>query len=308
MSKPLVSIVTTSYNQGRFLEETIRSVLEQDYEPIEYIVVDDGSTDDSVEIIRRYADRLAWWTAQENAGQARALNVGFEHARGDLLGFLSSDDLLLPGATSRLVAEFQRDPELALAYGGAVNIDAESKPFRTVRSGDWDIGYMARTARLLVPQPASLWSRRGWELVGPFNERAWSWFDAELYFRLSTVGGVARIDAPLAAFRLHPESKQMSRHEQMAEESVRFADEFWGGDLPPELRRYSRAGRAGQYRRAALAYQAAGQIAPARRLFLRSLLLSPRGIRTKQLRRLGVTLLPSAVMRRRRARAAGSRG
>src|SRR5207237_1194192 len=95
--RPLVSIVTPSYNQARFLGETIRSVLDQDYPAVEYIVVDDGSSDDSVEIIRRYEDRLAWWTAQPNAGQVAAINRGFEHATGKLMGFLNSDDTLLPG-------------------------------------------------------------------------------------------------------------------------------------------------------------------------------------------------------------------
>jgi len=302
VTRPLVSIVTTSYQQDRYLEETMRSVLEQDYPRVEYIVVDDGSTDGSVEIIRRYADRLAWWTAQENAGQPRALNLGFEHATGDVLGFLSSDDALLPGAISRLVAEFERDPELGLVYGGAVNIDEHSQVFRTAWSADWDVALMARTARMVVPQPAALWSRRGWELVGPFSER-WSWFDAELFLKLGAVGKVARIEEPVAAFRLHPESKQMSRHEQMAEDSVRFAEEFWGGDdLPAGLRPYARAGRAGQYRRAALALYAAGDVERARRLFLRSLVLSPRGIRRKQLGRLARTLLPGRVVRRRRER------
>ena len=302
MSRPLVSIVTTSYQQARYLEETLRSVLEQDYPRLEYVVVDDGSTDGSVELIARYADRLAWWTTQRNQGQPRALNRGFEHATGDLLGFLSSDDVLLPGAISRLVAEFERDPELVLAYGGAINIDEDSRQFRTAWSADWDVGLMARTARMVVPQPASLWSRRGWELAGPFNERAWSWFDAELFLRLGAVGRVARIEEPLAAFRLHPESKQMSRHEQMAEDSIRFAEEFWGGELPPALRQHARVGRAGQYRRAALALYAAGDVERARRLFLRSLLLSPRGIRRKQLGRLARTLLPGRVVRRRRER------
>jgi glycosyltransferase involved in cell wall biosynthesis len=301
MSRPLVSIVTASYNQAAYLEETIRSVLEQDYEPIEYLIVDDGSTDGSVELIERYADRLTWWTRQENRGQPRALNLGFEHATGDLLGFLSSDDVLLPSGISRLVREFERDPNLVLVYGGAINIDAESRPFRTVWSGEWDLGLMARTARTVVPQPAALWSRRGWELAGPLNERYWSLFDTELFLRLGAVGTVRRIEEPVAAFRLHPESKQMSRHEQMAEDSIRFADEFWGGQLPANLRRHARAGRAGHYRRAALGFYAAGDVARARRLFFHSLLLSPLGIRRKQLGRLARTLLPAAAVRRRRA-------
>src|ERR671937_176454 len=111
---PIVSIVTTSYNQASYLEETLLSVLEQDYPRIEYVVVDDGSTDESVDVIRRYEHRLAWWTTQVNAGQAAALNRGFARATGSILAFLSSDDTLLPGAVSRVVAALARDPELLL--------------------------------------------------------------------------------------------------------------------------------------------------------------------------------------------------
>src|SRR5262245_36795152 len=102
---PRVSIVTPSYNQAQFLEETMLSVLEQDYPNIEYVVVDDGSTDGSVEIIRRHADRLAWWTHQENAGQVAAINRGFERTSGELMAYLNSDDTLLPGAVTEMVTE-----------------------------------------------------------------------------------------------------------------------------------------------------------------------------------------------------------
>jgi glycosyltransferase involved in cell wall biosynthesis len=304
MSKPLVSIVTPSYNQAPFLEETIRSVLEQDYEPLEYLVIDDGSTDGSEEIIRRYADRLAWWTVQENAGQAVTVNRGFARARGSILGFLSSDDLLLPGAVSRLVSALQGDPDAVLAYGNAVYIDERSQRTGVVPAGDWDPARYARTGRQPIPQPASLFTRRGWELAGPLNERAWALFDSELYLRLGTVGRMVRIHEPVAAFRLHPESKQLSRRERMGAECVRYADEFFGSDaLPAALRPYARNARATFYRRGALAWYAAGDIPQARRLFLRSLVLSPRGMDRKQLTRLVRTLVPAPVVRRRRARA-----
>src|SRR5207302_1204174 len=113
--------------RAAFREETMRSVLEQDYEPIEYVVVDDGSTDGSPEIIRRYGDRLAWWTRQENAGQVAALNRGFTRTSGAYMGYLNSDDTLLPGAVSRMVEELERDPELLLVYGDALYTDEASR-------------------------------------------------------------------------------------------------------------------------------------------------------------------------------------
>jgi glycosyltransferase involved in cell wall biosynthesis len=305
MSSPLVSIVTSSYNQAPFLEETIRSVLEQDYEPIEYLVIDDGSTDGSAEIIRRSADRLRWWTVQENAGQAVTVNRGLARARGSILGFLSSDDLLLPGAVSKLVSALESDPSAVLAYGDAVYIDEHSARTAPLPAGDWDPVQYARTGRQPSPQPASLFTRRGWELAGPLNERAWALFDSELYLRLGAVGRMVRIHETVAAFRLHPESKQLSHRERMGAECVRYADEFFGSDaLPATLRPYARSARATFYRRGALAWYAAGDIPQARRLFLRSLVLSPRGMDRKQLTRLVRTLVPARVVRdRRRARA-----
>jgi glycosyltransferase involved in cell wall biosynthesis len=304
MSRPLVSIVTTSYNQAAFLEETLRSVLGQDYESLEYLVIDDGSSDGSVEIVRRHADQLAWWDVQANRGQAAALNRGFGRARGDLLGFVSSDDTLLPGAVSRLAEEFERDPDVLLAYGGADYVDERSRRVAPVPSPEWDLARFARTGIQPIPQPASLWSRRAWELAGSFDEESWALFDTELYLRIGAAGRVVRVPETIATFRLHPESKQLSRHSRMAEECVRFADEFFGSDrLPAPLRPYARSGRASFYRRGALALYAQGEIARARKLFLRSLVLSPRTATRAQLRRLVRTLVPEPIARRRRARA-----
>jgi hypothetical protein len=212
---------------------------------------------------------------------------------------------LLPGAVSKLVAALEADPDAVLAYGDAVYIDERSERTGAVPASDWDPARYARTGRQPIPQPASLFTRRGWELAGPLNERAWALFDSELYLRLGTVGRMVRIHEPVAAFRLHPESKQLSRRGRMAEECVRHADEFFGGDaLPAALRPYARSGRATFYRRGALAWYAAGDIPQARRLFLRSLVLSPRGMNRKQLTRLVRTLAPARVVRhRRRARA-----
>ena len=304
MSGPLVSIVTTSYEHAPYLEETFRSVLEQDYPRIEYLVVDDGSNDGSGEIVRRWSDRFAWWNVQENEGQVAALNRAFSHSTGDVLGFVNSDDTLLPKAVSRMVAELERDPELLLVYGSAVWTDERSQPVGTLEAGDWDPARLARTGLQPVPQPASLWTRRAWELAGPFNPDSWSLFDTEFYLRLAVAGRAARLPAPpLATFRLHAGSKSMSRFERMADECVRFAEDFYGGpDFPEQLRPYARQGRASFYRRAALNCYAAGDLRRARRLALRSLVLSPRGIDRKQASRLARSFVPERIVRRRRAR------
>jgi len=129
---PVISIVTPSYNQVQFLEETILSVLNQDYPNIEYIVIDGGSTDGSVDIIRKYADRLAYWVSEPDRGQAHAINKGFARATGDLLGWLNSDDLYLPGALSA-VAEAYADNPGCLIAANVINFDEHTGAEQLVR-------------------------------------------------------------------------------------------------------------------------------------------------------------------------------
>jgi len=291
---PLVSIVTTSYNQEQYLEETLRSVLDQDYPRVEYLVIDDGSTDGSAEIIHRYADSLAWWCVQENRGQPAAGNAAAAHATGDVIAFVNSDDTLLQGAIGRVAAEFERDPELALVYGDVWLTDERSERVQYHASADWDAEWMATEVHT-VQQPSSFWARWAWERAGPMNERSWALFDVELGLRAVAFGRAVHVEEALATFRLHPASKTMSAegHLRMAEECLRFAHEFYESpELPPPLRPYARHGRAALHRRAALRYLAAGDRRRARREFLRALALAPRGASRKQLRRLLPTLFP----------------
>ena len=209
VSRPLVSIVTPSYNQARWLEETIESVLAQDYPNIEYVIVEGGSTDGSADIVRRYEDRIAWWTSLPGSSQSAALNHGFEHASGDLLTWINSDDTLLPGAVSTLVAEFERDPELVLVYGDAIYTDEESRQTVPLSARSWDVPLMLRTFECHVVQPASIFTRTGWEVAGPLSEdRAW-FFDFEFFMKLSQVGRAKQLHEPFATYRLHTASKSV---------------------------------------------------------------------------------------------------
>src|ERR671932_2571126 len=215
MTRPLVSIVTPSFNQGEFLEETIRSVLEQDYD------------------------------------QPQGLNKGFARATGELMGFLNSDDTLLPGAVSRLVGELERDPQALAAYGDAVYVDERNGETRYGKSQVWGVVPMARLATGTVMPSASLWRRRAWELAGPFDEGYQVWFDVLFFLNVARFGPASYVEEPFMTYRIHPESKTANATRiAHTEELMRVADEFFGGpDLPEELRPHARAARAYHYRR-----------------------------------------------------------
>jgi glycosyltransferase involved in cell wall biosynthesis len=282
----LVSIVTPSYNQAQYLEETIQSVLAQDYPRVEYLVVDGGSDDGSVEVIERYADRLAWWASEPDSGQAAALNKGFAHASGEILGWLSSDDTLLPGAVRRVVDELERDPETMLVYGEALFVDERGGEIFPLTPRPFDVATMVRTCANHVVQPGSLFRRRALELGGPLNEEAHYLFDFEFALRLAQAGGkVARISDRLGTYRVHAESKSGGGTLLKARDYARFADGFLAGSgLPGEGE-----GRAAAYLAAGDYFYAGRRLGEAGRYLLRSLVRRPT--------RRGLGLLARTVLR-----------
>jgi glycosyltransferase involved in cell wall biosynthesis len=304
VTRPLVSIVTPSFNQATFLEETIRSVLEQDYVNVEYFVVDGGSTDGSVEIIERYADRLAWWTSEPDRGQADALNKGFARAGGEYLGWLCADDTLLPGAVARLVEVLDADPSLVVAYGDAVYTDERSERKDPALSGEWDPVRMVREAQVRNQQPASLYRRRGWEAAGPLNELAWYYLDYEFTVRLAGVGMGAHVPETIATYRIHTSAKSIGDPVRKARDAIRCAERFMTSDhVPPELRPYARDGRAALHRIAADNFYAALELGPARRAYARSAALAPAAVSVRAVK----SLLPRRVVRRLRERRVAQR-
>jgi glycosyltransferase involved in cell wall biosynthesis len=304
MPRPLVSIVTPSYNQAPFLEETIRSVLDQDYEPIEYVVVDDGSTDASPEIVARHADRLAWWTRQENAGQVAALNRGFERTTGEYMGYLNSDDTLLPGAVSRMVSELERDPELWLVYGDAVYTDEHSRQTGPLPSREFDVVEMVRRADNHVVQPSTLWRREAWDRYGPLNEDGWYFFDFEFFVRISPER-VRRIAEPLSTYRIHSDAKSTGASaSRLARDHERLAETFFASDrLPEAARTVAREGMSNAYLLGAeFAYEGL-DIRTARRFALRGLRLHPANAASSRwLSLTAKSFLPRALVGRLRER------
>jgi glycosyltransferase involved in cell wall biosynthesis len=210
---PLVSIVTPSYNQARYLESTIRSVLEQDYPNLEYIIVDGGSTDSSVDIIRRYSDRLAWWVSEKDRGQTDAINKGFVHARGEILAWLNSDDTYQPGAVAEAVGLLRDRPEVGLVYGDANFIDENGCVIGCFPAAQTNYRRLRR-GYVHIPQQASFWRADLWRKVGPLDPSFYFAMDYDLWVRLAAQAPMQYVPRLWANFRLHTQGKTIAADER----------------------------------------------------------------------------------------------
>jgi len=210
MQIPTISIVTCSYQQAPFLEQAMRSVLEQEYPALEYVVIDGGSRDGSVDIIRKYERALAHWESGPDGGQTHALIKGFEHCSGDILGWLCSDDLLLSGALAAVGEFFARNPEVSAVYGDALWIDAQGQLLRPKREMGFN-RFVLLHDHNYIPQPAMFWRRSLYEQVGGLDARFDMAMDADLWERFSAIACIAHIPAYLACMRWYPSQKTRAR-------------------------------------------------------------------------------------------------
>jgi glycosyltransferase involved in cell wall biosynthesis len=213
---PLVSIVTPSYNQGRFLRRTIDSVLSQDYPRIEYFVFDGGSSDGSVDILRTFGDRFLW-RSQRDRGQTDAINQGLQRARGDILAYLNSDDVLLPGAITSVVEHFRTNPAWDLLYGNAYHIDQHDGVLGGYPTAPYEFARLLQSC--CICQPAAFWRRRIADRVGLFDDSLHYAMDYEYWMRIDRAGGVlTHVPDFLACSRLYPETKTLSARMQVYHE------------------------------------------------------------------------------------------
>ncbi len=237
---PKFSIVTPSYNQGQFLEETILSVLDQKYSNLEYIIIDGGSTDESVEIIRRYEKHLAYWVSEKDRGQVHAINKGIEQTTGDIFGFVNSDDLYLPGTFAAVAEHFENHPESEWVCGDTVmfgeGLDDELIQTVVPKSAAHCLSWAYE-----APQPGMFWQRE--LLVDGFQEQWRYCFDHELYARLLLAGHKCRhLPVTLAAYRLHPRSKTVAEGDLFDREFDAIAD-IYEKRLEGSARRWCKATR-----------------------------------------------------------------
>ncbi len=225
-ARPLVSVITPSYNQAAYLEETIRSVLNQpaigEVFDLEYLIVDGGSTDGSVEIIQKYRSRLGWWVSERDRGQAEAINKGLRHAKGEIVAWLNSDDLYLLGAIAQAVQTFEQDPALGMVYGDAIAIDERGHPIHRWRFGEWGVREFLRFR--IICQPAVFLRRSVVEEVGYLDENYHYMLDHQLWIRIAANRRVRHVSCLWAAARQHEQAKNVASATSFSEEIQQIYD------------------------------------------------------------------------------------
>jgi len=245
IDQPKISIVTCSYQQGRYLDATLRSVLDQAYPDLEYIVVDGGSTDESAAVIRAHEHELAYWVSEPDRGQTDALIKGFNRAGGEICGWLCSDDLLLPGALQKVAHFFAEHPQVAAVYGDALWIDAAGDYIRPKREMGFN-RFVFLFDHNYIAQPSMFWRRDLYERVRGLDRDFNLAMDADLWERFSRHTRIAHLPEYLSCMRYYPEQKTRAMRPQGRLEDARIRGRSALARLPgatPVLQRVARLQR-----------------------------------------------------------------
>jgi glycosyltransferase involved in cell wall biosynthesis len=224
---PPISIVTPSLDHGAYIETTILSVIGQDYPNLEYVVMDGGSRDQTMQILERYRVNLHHFESSPDRGQASAINGGFEHCNGEIMGWLNSDDVLLPGSLAYVADAFAKNPAVDLIYGHRILLDEEGRDI-----GLWVTPpHSADSLRWFdfIPQETVFWRRRLWERAGEIDESIGVAFDWDLFLRFQETGAeIRRVSRFLGGFRLHPKQRTQVHHDA-AQHELALIRERWNG-------------------------------------------------------------------------------
>jgi glycosyltransferase involved in cell wall biosynthesis len=225
----LVSIITPSCNQGKYIDETIRSVLGQTYGNVEYIVIDGASTDGTVEVLKRYDGQIRW-ISEKDRGQADAVNKGFAMASGDILGWLNSDDTYAPDAVSRAARCFADNPDVVMVYGDAEHIDAAGRVINRYPSEPFILNRLSKCC--FISQPSVFIRKKVFDEVGPLDTALQTAMDYDYWCRIGKRYGEKRIaylkGQILAKSRLYNENKTVAMRKIVYRESMRIQRKYFG--------------------------------------------------------------------------------
>lgn len=234
-AQPLVTVVTPCFNSIEFIERTIVSIRKQTYKNIEFIVVDGGSTDGTLEIIKRHADAISWWVSEPDKGMYHAINKGLIRATGEIVSYLNSDDIYYPDTISNVVKSFTQQPQADLIYGNLDIIDEKDQILYKQIYPDFSAKHFANANYSMIGQPASFWRRGLLERIGLFDEIFKMVADFDFFVRAGAAGKMIHVDETLAAFRVHAKSLT-SRQLELNFREIRMMREKHG----VEYRRLSR--------------------------------------------------------------------
>lgn len=233
---PLVTVITPSFNQANYIEQTLRSVLEQAYPNLEYFVMDGGSTDGSVEIIQRYANRLAGWVSEGDRGQADAVNKGLARARGEIIGWLNSDDLYRPGAIQGAVNTFRAHPKAVLVFSDVEAIDSTGQITNVMRYGNWSLDDLMTFH--IIGQPGVFLRNSVLEQAGLLDLNYHFMLDHHLWLRIVQCGSMQHVPDVWAAGRFHPAAKNVALAPRFGQEAYAIVE--WMQQQPGLASRYQR--------------------------------------------------------------------
>lgn len=242
LQRPLVSVVVPSFNQGRFIKETIDSILGQDYRPIEVLVLDGGSTDQTVSVLASYngTPELKWWSEPDN-GVVDAVNKGLEKANGEIIAIQSSDDLYLPGAITA-AAEFLREhSDVSLVYGDVELINERSEVVGRDILQQFDLKhYLGRFS--YIPQPSAFFRAEIVNELGGWREAVSYVADAEYWLRIAVEHKVARVDRMMARYRYHPDQRDTQKAKIARDWEQAITDLLAANNLDRSTRRFAQMG------------------------------------------------------------------
>jgi glycosyltransferase involved in cell wall biosynthesis len=240
MEWPRITLVTTSYNHGRFIGETLESVLSQGYPNLEYIVIDGGSTDESVGVIQRYGDRLSYWVSEPDRGETDAVHKGLSRATGDILGWLASDDIHEPWTLKEVAQFFMENPKANVVYGDLTWIDTKSRVIKHKKEHPFN-RFIWMYDHNFIPQPSTFWRRALYERVGGFNPAFDLAMDADLWVRFADASPIHHVRRVWSRMRLYAEQKNQRLRWKSNLEDLEIRSRYGFGAEPVWSRRAKKA-------------------------------------------------------------------